>query len=360
VIKRFLETFFRHKLLILLPVIVIPLIVTPVAFFLVRPYYETYVSVWVDRPTWLKASDGWSNYLTPAQNQNTRLADMLRTRSFRADAARRTSLAPLVDTPQGDAQIREYFDRNVTIQPSGTNLLTLRARGETPQLAVELADALVATFREQSATQRVNQASVAIGFFEARANEAEEELNKANEGIRRYVAANPRLTTIDPTRGAGATTASRLGLPAVAIDPQLAEHMHRVELSQREVENVRAQLEQARFEASASLEGQDLGFQVLDTAQTPTNRVIEARRLLVYPAAGLVAGLIITIGLLVVLVATDRSVRTDQDLAPGVRVLGVVPLLKVDGLPNQVGPHSARRAIGYVAGAALPAPRETR
>jgi hypothetical protein len=222
--------------------------------------------------------------------------------------------------------------------------------------------AIIDTFNERTATDRLNQASIAIAFYESRLQSAEEELAKANDAMRRYVAANPRLTAIDPDRGAAATTAVRLGLPATAIDPTLGELMRQLELRQQDAERMRASLERARLDASAALEGQELGFQVVDPPRLPTEATRQRRRALIYPAAGLVVAVGFSVSLLVLLVAADRSVRTESDLAPAVRVLGVAPRLRLRRVPKQLGPDAARRAIGYVAGAtlalpALPAPK---
>jgi len=357
VIGRFFETFFRNKLLILMPLILIPLIVTPIVFWFNTPYYETYVGVWVDRPSYLRNNDGWNQYITPSQNQNNQITELLRTRAFRSDVARRTPLRLLVGSVTGDEVIRVYFERNLLTIPSGSNVLTIRARGDTPQLAVVLANSVVEAFRDRSFADRMNQSSTTIAFYEARFNEANDELTKENDVLRRYVAANPRLTTIDPTRGAAATTASRLGLPAIAIDPQLAEYIRRVENAQHDTNRMRDYLEQARFEATAAEEGEGLGFQVVDPAPTPTQRIFDRRRLMVYPAAAAAAGLAIGAALLVILFVTDRSARSVRDFDTGVRVLGAIPRLQVKKLPKKAGPHAARRAIGYVAGAALPAPK---
>ena len=52
-ITKFLEAFFRHKLLVLLPPFLIPLIVGPWALMTAPIYYESFAGVWVDKPTYL-------------------------------------------------------------------------------------------------------------------------------------------------------------------------------------------------------------------------------------------------------------------------------------------------------------------
>src|SRR5688500_14947552 len=101
-IERLLETFFRHKLLLLLPPILIPLIVGQIAVMTTPITYDTWAGVWVDRPTYLTYNDEWNRYVSPASNQSNRLLELLRTRAFVLDVARRTPFARLLGTQSGE------------------------------------------------------------------------------------------------------------------------------------------------------------------------------------------------------------------------------------------------------------------
>ena len=75
---KILEAFFRHKLLILLPPLLIPLLVGPIALLQAPVYYEAWTGIWVDRPQYLAYSQaGWNAYATPAQNQANALGAQL-------------------------------------------------------------------------------------------------------------------------------------------------------------------------------------------------------------------------------------------------------------------------------------------
>ncbi|MGH2355705.1 MAG: hypothetical protein ACRDJN_29205, partial [Chloroflexota bacterium] len=315
-IAKLLETLFRHKLLICLPPMLIPLIVGPIALYLAPVYYETWTGIWVDRPTYLDSKDVWNNYLTPAQNQQNRLTELLRTRAFLMSVASRTALAPLVGSTSGEERIHEVIGDGLVMFPNGSHLLVIRYRGPSPQLSFQVINALVETFKDKAVEDRTSQATLAISFYESRLQSAEQDLEKAQEAIRRYVAANPRLTTLDPERNAGSSAAARLGLPAIAVDPQLGELLRRLEVDERETQNARALLEQARLDASASLQGQELGFQVVDPPKMPERPLRQRRKALIYPAAGLVVGAGLGATVLVVLMAADRAVRSEADL-PG-------------------------------------------
>jgi len=93
------------------------------------------------------------------------------------DVARRTTLAPLANSLEGERKINEIMARGVFTMPSGRNLLVIRARAETPELAFAMANGLVETFRERAAQDRVDQAALAIAFYENRLQEAEQRVS---------------------------------------------------------------------------------------------------------------------------------------------------------------------------------------
>ncbi|MGE3267413.1 MAG: hypothetical protein AB7P40_01605 [Chloroflexota bacterium] len=354
-IARFLETFFRHKLLILLPAIITPLVVIPFAFVLVKPYYETWAGLWVEKPAYVPTSDDWNRYVTPAQNQQGRLTELLKTRSFTEDIARRTSLGPLLETPTGRDEVYDYLQRAIVPLATGTKLLNIRVRTEDPNLSMEIIQATVDTFKERNQNERLLQSSQAIAFYEQQLKDAEDRLVTSREAVRRYAVANPRAVTEDP-RGS-----SRSTLPTSATDPQLAEILKRLEQDESEVERLRGLVTEAKFDANASLEGTDSTLQVLDPPIFPTRAEREKRRLLIFPAAAVLIGALVSALLLVALAASDRSVRSTADLRSMSRVIGVVPRMGLRRLPRQAGPETTRRAIAFVAGtaiAALPAPRK--
>lgn len=352
-IARLLEAFFRHKLLILMPVIATPLLVLPAAFLLVRPFYESVAGVWVERPAYIPTAEDWNRYVTPAQNQHGRLTEMLRTRSFIEDVARRTSLAPFLATNESREELADYLQRAITATATGSKLLTIRVRADTPDVSYEIIQATLNAFRDRSATDRANQTSMVIAFYEGQVRNAEEELTKARDALRRYVAANPRYSSIDPS---SRTVGQSINLPVAAIDPQLAELIRTQETTQKEHERLRGLLDQAQFDAQAALEGGDAAFQVIDQPVMPTSSQRERRRLVIFPAAALLVGLIVGGALLVILTVADRSARWAEDLDRFGKVIGVVPRMEVRTPRKAIPTGATRKAIGFVAGTALPAP----
>jgi hypothetical protein len=346
VTTKVLEAFFRHKLLILLPPILITLIVGPAAYFTAPVYYEGWAAVWAGQATYLGVTDQDNPYMTPAQSQGGRLGELLKTQTFLIDVVRRTPLAPLSATPAGQQQLQTLVVEQVSTQPGGNNLLVIRYRGPTPQTTMQVLQALLDAYREKTLNDRSSQGTLAVSFYESRVQAVEEKAAQSNEGLRRYIQGHARLQDDLALSG-------DLANQAAVADPQLVQLQHQAEFDQKELEDAKASLQKAQFQVDASLEGQDLSFQVIDAPHIPNGASRDLKKLLLAPAAGLLLALIGSGVLLVVLVASDRSVRAESDLSPGVHVLGVVPHLALKGLPKRDRAEATRRGIGFTAGAAL-------
>jgi uncharacterized protein involved in exopolysaccharide biosynthesis len=333
---RVLETFFRHKVLILLPTIVLPIVIGVIAFAAPAPY-ESAAGVWVERATYLSYRDEFERWLTPAQSQTNRLNELLRTRSFLVDVVLRSSLADEVASEAGRERMRQLFSEGLAVEPNGEHLIVVRFRAATPELAQDLVNAVVEAFQVKVADDRTGQAQLAISFYQARVVESDEQLAGATAALRRYVGASP-----SPRPG------------ATQLDSQALELQRRVEYAESEAERARSLLDQARLEVSASQKGQELGFRVVDPPQLATAPTRQLRRTLMYPVVGTLGGIVLSGLLLLLLVAADRSVRSHLDLEGSVGVLGVVPRLQARGLTRRVGAVAVRRGIGFVGGTSLP------
>jgi hypothetical protein len=212
--------------------------------------------------------------------------------------------------------------------------------------------AIVDAYQEKTASDQADQAGVAAAFYQQRVQEAEQQFAAATSDLRRYIATQSAASS-----SSGLADTSLGSLPAAtALDPKLSGLQSAFNLAQGDVNSARSSLAAAQRDASAAMQGQQLGFQILDQARMPTTATRQLKKMLIYPLAALVAGLGLSAALLVVLVAGDRSVRSESDLAPGVRVLGVVPSFKLKRIPRKLRTVATRRAIGAAAGTALPAP----
>jgi uncharacterized protein involved in exopolysaccharide biosynthesis len=352
-IRKILEAFFQHKLVLLLPPILITAIVTVVTVMSTPPVYETAVGIWIDRPAYINYKETGNAWVSAVQSQSTRLGELLRTRAFQNDVANRTSLAALTQTPQGQSRLADLMQKSIAIGGATTttaaaaseHLMVVRVQTGSPQLSYELSKAIVDAYQEKTAADQADQTNLAVDFYKGRVQEAQQRLTKAQQDLRRYAASKPDELSQDQNSAL-----------AAMLDPRLGSLQTAVQSAQLDFNNAQGILAQSQQDAAAAAQGDTYGFQVLDPPQLPTAPTPQIKKMIIYPVAAAVVGLALSGMLLVLFVAADRSVRTETDLLPGLRVLGGIPNLDLKRVPKQLRPVATRRAIGAYAGAALPSP----
>src|SRR5579859_7654652 len=158
-IRRFLEALFRHKLLLLLPPVLIPGVVTPIVVASAPITYDSYVTVWVDHPSYLNYNDGSNPWVTPAQVQVTHMSELLSTRPFEMDVANRTSLAPLTQSNAGQGQIDDVFKKTISLIRPSDHIIVVTVSAPTAQISYEIATALVNAYQEKVQADMADQSS---------------------------------------------------------------------------------------------------------------------------------------------------------------------------------------------------------
>jgi capsular polysaccharide biosynthesis protein len=342
VIEKMVEAFFRHWMLVLLPIIVIPLDVTA-AVLATPPQYEAQTGVWVERPTYLNfGADELTRYLPAATVQRNHLMELMRTRSFVYEVVAPTALRPLLSDPAGAAEIDQIFARDLDVVQTGDHLLVIQFRSEQQLTAVQVVNSLVDQFRKRVAQDRQVQAQLAISFYQGRQTDADTSVSQARVELAKYIAANPSIAQALRTGGVD---------PGI-LDPTFADLNRRVSTSQNDSDGARAALAAAQLDYSAGVQSDSLGFRVVDKTGVSATPSRQLRKALVYPIVALLAGVILGVALLLLLTLSDHSVRSLADLAPDMVILGVMPRLQ-PRLPRHSGAHLTRRAVGFVAGGAL-------
>jgi hypothetical protein len=301
----------------------------------------------------LSYKDGTNQWTSPVVSQSNRLAELLRTRAFVDDVAQRTSLAPLTSTTAGENRVMDLVTRGVTLSGSGASehLLIIRVQAPTAQVSFELAKAIVDAYQEKTAADQSDQAGVAVDFFQQRVDDTQAAATKASSELRRYVTAR-QLSGADTQ---AITDTGPDGALAALMDPKLANLQNAVQQAQLDLNNAQSALKQAQQDSMVATQGQQYGFQVLDPPQLPTAPVSQLKKIIIYPIAAVIVGLGLSAMLLVLLLASDRSIRTEADLPQGLRALGSLPRLQLRNVPKKLRDGATRRAIGAPIGAALPA-----
>ena len=345
-IERVLEAFFRHAILIVLPLIAVPVDVTAWVFS-TPPQYEAQAGVWVERATYLSsASDELTRYLPPASVQRGRLMELLLTRSFVNAVVSGTPLGAVAATPSGAAEIDQIFTRDFDVIQNGDHFLVIRFRSVESATAAAVVNAVVDEFRKRLSEDRRTQAQLAISFYQTLLGDSQAALTTARSDLSKYLSGNPKV----------ALTLAQNGIEVARLDPQFAELQGRVDTASRDADNARSSLQAAQLDVSAANKSDALGLQIVDPTIVSASPTRQLKKMLVYPIAALLVGLVLSAGLLMLFTLLDHSVRSLTDLATDTPILGIIPRFETRPL-HVSGAHPTRRALASVAGAPLPGKR---
>jgi len=314
-LERAIEIVFKHKLLIVLPLVVVVALSLAASFRPTRPQWQSSSTVWVDQDRPLQDP---SLGLTVANDQAALLEDFIHARSFSRSVLQQTGLASAVNDPRTEDRTDQTFWRAVKVDTPSANFLTITVTTTSANLSYELARAINTTF-QNVLQQRLNQQSAVAGkLYGDAVTQAQQALDASQSQLALYVALHPNTTPISNAESS---------LPLEVRDRDLGLLISQVNADQQTYYSARQRYLEAEQKAAASNDAQPFAFTVVD-APVRAIRPLQTRLLDVVklPVIGLLLGLMLSCAIATVLVCTDHTIRDPRDLesALGMPVLGVV------------------------------------
>jgi uncharacterized protein involved in exopolysaccharide biosynthesis len=306
--QKVLDVLFRHKFLIILPLVILTLAGAAASLARQTTEYNSSAHVWTQRTPLLSSALGGQggSFSTPAGHQARVLNDLLKLDSFRQ------SVADRVDGLEGlsPRMQRRVVREGTTVFASGTNVMTIRHRDEDPLLAQSIVQAIIDAYSETFQSSVMVQAEGAEAFYETRLEEASIALDESEQALASYEG------TLSPTA-------------AIDSGPELAALQADARQAQRGYDEQLGRLENIYLQRDAALEGRDLSFQVMDPPNLPSGPLPTARKdLLMLPALGMLLGVSASGAVLFALTRLDDSIRLPGEARQvGAPVLAVVPEL---------------------------------
>jgi uncharacterized protein involved in exopolysaccharide biosynthesis len=327
---RFLETFFRHRMLVVVPVL-LGLMVS-VGYALAQPpKYEALASLWVDNsvPGNQTSTSPADQYIQPSDQQVAAIHELLATRAFDVAIAHRGPLAqylaahpneqkglaaiPVVGklfrstSGSVDDRAATELPAEVSVTAAGPQVISLAVQESNGDVAAGTAKALVDQFLAQILASKTANDQAAVDYASGQVSGAQTTLLKAQAALTAYLQAHPGV----PASGSGDAAASQL---AQSVD--LASRRHTALLDQYE----QAQLDLANVSTQA-------GVRVIDEPSTAGTAVGAKKAVLMAGIAGILIGLVIGVVVLLVLTAVDRTARRASDIEGhlGLEVAAAIP-----------------------------------
>jgi len=200
VILRLLESYFRHRWLYLLPIVLMT--AAAIAYYLmIKPVFIARGVFYVQQESLLTSitslRDAGYTWETPAQNTSGEFSELLQTDAFVRSVIERTALEE--EMSKGTEIVEETIENvreNVWLSTLGDNQIRVQARHESPILAQQLVAATFDTFLQWKINADRNEGQVAADFLVGLVADYKVELDNARQTLNEYLIAHP-----EPIRG---------------------------------------------------------------------------------------------------------------------------------------------------------------
>lgn len=328
VLLKLLESFFRHRWLYLLPILVMTA-AAGAAIATSKPLYSSSGSLYIQNGSLVKslndlpaATDAW--WVTPSQVTVNQLRELLQTEAFVRPVVKGTPFEEKLNgTPDQLFQAIKDVNASLNVATAGDNLVAFSAEYEDAQVAYQLARQLPESYVLWKLNSDRQDSLAAQSFFADLVAPYQEQLDTARTALQDYIESNPA-----PVRG------DRPELERIAIERLQTE----VSQAQTRVEEVRQKEESARLAQIQAEQGVRQTYLIIDAPKLPTQRVNGLKTLLMSNILFIIVGVILSVVAIIGSAVLDRSLRfpLDATLVLHLPVLAIVPKVRMLAAPVPV------------------------
>lgn len=317
VLLRFMESYFRHRWLYLLP-LVITFVAGSLYVLNAQPVYKAAGRLYIEKDSLLAsltatANDG-SFWVTPAQATTNEVHELLGSEAFARAVIQKTDLEQYMSSGQ-DAVDRTllYFRKALSVNPQGDKLVEISATTADPKLAHQIVVATMESFVQWKLNSDFQESVAAQNFFEAQIAPYQDEVDAARAELVDFLDANPL-----PVRG------DRLPQEQMELDSLQAA----VQSAEERLAAAQSSEESARLAQAQSESVTRQTYQVIDQPQMPTEPLGSLRELAINLVIFLAVGVVMTLVGISAGALLDRSLRFPIDVRHGLSlpVLAMVPI----------------------------------
>jgi uncharacterized protein involved in exopolysaccharide biosynthesis len=327
---RYLETFFRHRLLVLMPLLLAGAM--SIGISLAQPRsFESSARIWFYGSS--LSPNAAQPGVSVADRQAAVFIELLGSQAFDLKVGQRGPLTAYVAATNGpeslvsrilarlglsslagqppsvDDQVSTILRKRVTVVSSGPEVVAISLRAADPEVARGTVQALVDQFSDEVLANRKTEAQTVVDFFDQQVKDQAAAVASAGADLSKYAAAHPR---------------------AAGTDVTLIALQHTADTAKQRYDESLLQLGQAKLDLAAQSQAGGSGFRVIDPPTAPSQPLSRLSDLLRAVMGGLLAGLLVAACGLIALTAADSSVRRAAEIrqALGLRVVGEIPLLR--------------------------------
>jgi uncharacterized protein involved in exopolysaccharide biosynthesis len=313
---RLLETFYRHRWLYITPLIVM-VIATGVYFTVMKRDYLSQGTLLVNGQSLLASLSSLTNsnsnvWVTPAQSTASEINELIRTDAFIRAIVQQTDLEDeMTKSPKEVNQLFVDLRTNFSITTIGDNQTLIAAANDDPKIAYQLVDSLINNYIQWKIKSKKTESQTALTFFSNLIDQYNKDVQTASTNLRTYLLQHP-----EPTRGERPYV-EQFEIDNLTEEVKLAQTRYNNALDKEE--NAKLSLEQVETDAAQT-------YVIVDAPEIPTQPETSLTKVGLNLSVFIVAGLLLSIGLLFVSYLLDKTIRFPLDV--GV-YLGDLPVLAV-------------------------------
>ena len=358
--KRYLETLFRHKLLFLTPLIIVPL-VTVIVTVLAGRQSEVSAVIWIE-PSNVLFTISEENP-TPNELEALAMTERMTTEAFRTELLDRSGLEARIEagewpnpsrlesvlngngllrplatvlgqkTPDSSGAAKDaglsMIQNSVTITTEGNNLLLVTYRGSEPDLGKTLVEETISLYNETVLEVSKEETNAGVDFLTRLLLTQQDRLDVASDDFQTFLEENPA-----PFFGQTRPANEEAELPSLQQDYNLEVALYQAALQR---------VEDLRLTGEASRTARDLTFQIIDPADIPQSAGVGLRTIGMMAFAGFTLGLILGVVPVVLITWRDSKIRTRDDVERAIETPSIIelPLLPTNGGGDDMTPSKA-------------------
>jgi uncharacterized protein involved in exopolysaccharide biosynthesis len=314
-VRRYIQTFSRHKIALILPVVI------AVAFstWYVRSApktYQTWMNLWFDTATPSVSSlEQLPSGQTPAAQGQAQLQEFLSTSQFLVNVGHRgplaADLARTGTTSQSDIDLKigSTLLKAFTVTTTGPQVVQVSMTGHNPTYMAGTLKAVADEYVAEVSSTLQARSTETVSYFQTQVQAASSALQKANAAVVAYQQGHPDATPTSDPRYAQLTES------AFQAQTNLTTQQTNLQQAELPIGNVQT----------------PVTFHVIDPPKSPVVKSTKKHEILI-SAAGLMAGLVISILALSALTSLDKTLRNEEDID---EMLGVEVVASIRSLPRE-------------------------
>ncbi len=303
VLLRILESYFRHRFLYLLPIVMMTA-VGVITFFTADVSYISLGVLYVRKESLLTSltnlQDGGFGWVTPAKATVTEFSELLKTDAFRRAVILQTDLeADMAGGPTSVGETIAAVGQSVWVQTLGDNLVMVGAAYETPEIAQQLVQATLESFIQWKINVDREESVSAEEFFNSVITVYDSDLEVARENLRLYLEAHP-----EPLRG------DRPEIERMEIDRLQAE----INIAEKQLTNALERQENSSLAVAQAESAVRQSYLIIDTPKLPSQPASSKMDGLVNAIIFVVVGVVLSVTGVLGAALLDRSHRFAIDV----------------------------------------------